>query len=370
MFVRNCWYVACWPSDLAVNRLMAVTIVGEPLVLYRREDGTPVALQDRCCHKRAKLSLGRIEGDCVRCMYHGLKFEPSGRCVEIPGQDLIPPNAFVTAFPALERGCWVWVWMGDPALADPDLIPITIALNDSRWDLRTGQMDYAANYELINDNLTDFSHLSFVHPASFGASAKFAEVRPTVKSIDRGIQVSRWISGGSTENRNVSGAVGRTAEAPVTYMSYDYVVPGILTMRSETFRIEDYPADGVSPPTGIPVMANTNCQAVTPMTEDTSRYFFVTGPRAGPNSTAGAERLLQIMKIAFDEDRVMIESQAANIKLSPGDNVMMTSADVGPVRFRAILQAMLRAEARRTPAYRNGPDPTRSSTRGDLPFPT
>jgi len=319
-------------------------IIGEPLVLYRRGDGTPVALQDRCCHKRAKLSRGRLEGECVRCMYHGLKFEPDGRCVEIPGQDVIPINAFVTAFPAIERGSWIWVWMGDPARANPDLIPATIALDDSNWDLRTGQVDYAANYELINDNLTDFSHLSFVHPASFGASPTFAEVRPNVTSIDRGIRISRWLSGGATENRNVAGAVGRSAEAPVTYMSYDYVVPGVLTMRSETFRIEDYPPDGVSAPTGTPVMANTNCQAVTPMTADTSRYFFVTGPRASATSTAGADRLLHIMQIAFEEDRAMIESQATNIKLAPGDNVMMTSADVAPVRFRSILRGMIKAE--------------------------
>lgn len=348
MFVKNCWYVACWPTDLAVDRLLPMVIIGQPLVLYRRADGRPVALEDRCCHKQAKLSLGRLEEDCVRCMYHGLKFDTAGKCIEIPGQDVIPPNAFVGTYPVVESGSWVWVWMGDPAQADPGLIPTTIALQDPSWDLRSGQMDYAANYELINDNLTDFSHLSFVHPASFGASATFAEERPTVTSIDRGIRVSRWLKGGQKENRNVASAVGRSADAPVTYMSYDYVVPGILTMRSETFRLEDFPADGVSPPTGTPVMANTNCQAVTPMTADTSRYFFLTGPRANPNSTAGAERLLQIMKIAFEEDRAMIESQAANIKLAPGKNVMMTSADVGPVRFRSVIRSMIRAEAGRS----------------------
>ena len=351
MFLKNCWYVACWPADLVVDRLFPMTIIGKPIVLYRRSDDTPVALEDRCCHKQAKLSLGRLEGDCLRCMYHGLKFDNTGRCIEIPGQDTIPPNAYVQSFPVIERGSWIWVWMGDPAHADPKTIPATVALNDPSWDLRFGQMDYAANYELINDNLTDFSHLSFVHPASFGASATFAQVRPSVRSIDRGIRISRWLGGGTEENRNVASAVGRTADAPVTYMSYDYVVPGILTMRSETFRLEDFPADGTSPPTGIPVMSNTNCQAVTPMTESTSRYFFLTGPRAGPNSTPGAERLLQIMKIAFEEDRAMIESQAGNIKATSGANVMMTSADVGPVRFRSLIRSMIKAETGHAGGY-------------------
>jgi phenylpropionate dioxygenase-like ring-hydroxylating dioxygenase large terminal subunit len=343
MFLRNCWYVAGWPADLPAGRLLPLTILGEPIVLYRKADGAPVALQDRCCHKRAKLSLGRIEGDCVRCMYHGLKFDTGGRCIEIPGQDTISSNAVVAAFPVVEDGCWLWIWMGDPAKADPALIPKTVALDDPAWDLRTGQMDYAANYELINDNLTDFSHLSFVHPASFGASPTFAAVRPTVKRLERGVRISRWMTGGSNENKNVSGAVGRTADAPVTYMSYDYLVPGVLVMRSETYRLADYPADGVSEPTGTPVMANTNCQAVTPMTQDTCRYFFLTGPRAGANSGPAADKLLQIMQIAFEEDRVMIESQAANIKLSGGAE-MMTAHDVGPVQFRSIIRALIKAE--------------------------
>jgi phenylpropionate dioxygenase-like ring-hydroxylating dioxygenase large terminal subunit len=146
MFLRNCWYVAAWSFDLAADQLLPMSIIAEPIVLFRRGDGTPVALQDRCCHRRARLSRGRLEGDCVRCMYHGLKFDSAGRCVEIPGQDMIPPQAFVHTLPVVERGSWLWVWMGDAEKADPALIPGTVALDDPGWDLRTGQMDYKANY--------------------------------------------------------------------------------------------------------------------------------------------------------------------------------------------------------------------------------
>jgi phenylpropionate dioxygenase-like ring-hydroxylating dioxygenase large terminal subunit len=344
MFVRNCWYVAGWSRDLISGKLLAMTIINEPLVLYRAADGSPVALHDRCCHKLAKLSLGRLEGDCVRCMYHGLKFDRFGQCIEIPGQEKIPTGALVRRFPIVESGCWLWVWMGDPAIADPKLIPKTPSFDDPKWDLRHGQVDYAADYQLINDNLTDFSHLSIVHTNSFGASSSFAAVRPMVESIERGVRISRWMTGGSSENRNVAGAVGRSADVPVTYMSYDYLVPGILVMRSESFRIEDYPADGRSAPTGVPVTATTNAQAVTPMTTDTSRYFFTTGPRAGPGSGAKAEKLLEIMRIAFDEDRHMIESQALNQKLSPGPEIA-TTADRAAVMFRAMIRKMIRAES-------------------------
>ena len=70
------------------------------------------------------LSLGRLEGDTLRCGYHGLRFDARGRCVEIPGQTQIPPDAAIRAYPLVERFNWVWIWMGDPKRADPALIPI------------------------------------------------------------------------------------------------------------------------------------------------------------------------------------------------------------------------------------------------------
>ena len=88
-------------------------------MLYQGESGKVVALDDRCCHRGAPLSMGRIEGDCVRCMYHGMKFEPSGKCIQIPGQDVIPPKLGVRSYPVVERDHLIWIWMGDPAQGRP-----------------------------------------------------------------------------------------------------------------------------------------------------------------------------------------------------------------------------------------------------------
>ena len=77
MFVRNCWYVAAWASEIT-RAPLARMFLGEPVLLYRREDGTAVALEDRCCHRNVPLSLGRITGDAVRCGYHGMTFGPDG----------------------------------------------------------------------------------------------------------------------------------------------------------------------------------------------------------------------------------------------------------------------------------------------------
>ena len=160
MFLKDCWYMAAWAAELDEGKLIGRTLLEEPVLLYRGESGAAVVLDNRCCHRGALLSNGRREGDCVRCLYHGLKFDATGRCVQIPGQDMIPATACVRAYPVVEKHSWIWVWMGDPAKADERLIPPAVGLQDPAWTLRSGRLDYEANYLLINDNLTDFTHLS------------------------------------------------------------------------------------------------------------------------------------------------------------------------------------------------------------------
>jgi vanillate O-demethylase monooxygenase subunit len=192
-YVRDAWYVAGWSTDLPAAKPLAVTILGEPIVLYRSEGGRVVALEDRCVHRLAPLSLGRCEGERLRCMYHGMLYEPDGRVAEIPGQDVIPAKARVRAWPVVERHDWIWVWMGEAEAADPELIPPAVGLSDPDWILGHGQMDYAAEARLICDNLCDFTHLSYVHANSFGASETWARSRPKVTQLPRGVRFERWI---------------------------------------------------------------------------------------------------------------------------------------------------------------------------------
>ena len=78
-----------------------------------------VALDDRCCHRAAPLSMGRIEGDDIRCMYHGMKFAADGKCIQIPGQDIIPAKLGVRSYPVVERYNMIFIWTGDAEKADP-----------------------------------------------------------------------------------------------------------------------------------------------------------------------------------------------------------------------------------------------------------
>ena len=121
MFVKNTWYVCAQPEE--INRTpMSRTICNENIVFWRKEDGTPLAFEDRCCHRRMPLSKGKLVGDKLECYYHGLQFDEAGKCTHVPGQTTIPPGAEVGTYPIVEKYNWMWIWRGDPALADEDKI--------------------------------------------------------------------------------------------------------------------------------------------------------------------------------------------------------------------------------------------------------
>ena len=116
-FLRNAWYAAIWAHDLPDATPIAKIFLNEPVVLFRTEGGEPVALEDKCCHRAAPLSVGECIGDTIQCGYHGLRFNATGACVEIPGQSKIPQNATVRSYPVIDRWNMVWIWMGVPEKA-------------------------------------------------------------------------------------------------------------------------------------------------------------------------------------------------------------------------------------------------------------
>lgn len=190
-FLRNAWYIAAWADEVAETPF-ARTILDRPIVLYRTGDGAPVALHDRCCHRALPLSMGRVRGDDIECGYHGLVFDPSGACVRVPGQSAIPPDARVTAYPAVEKWRWIWVWMGDPERADEAAVPDFHWLDDPAWVAPTGTFHLAAHYQRLIDNLLDFSHVQFVHARTIGTDA-VADIASTVTRDGDAIEVDRWI---------------------------------------------------------------------------------------------------------------------------------------------------------------------------------
>ncbi len=339
MWVRNAWYVAAWRHELGAGQILARSIIDEPLALYRTREGTPVVFEDRCCHRFAPLSMGRVEQDDLRCMYHGLKFAPDGRCIEIPGQQLIPQSACVRRFPAVESGGWLWVWMGGAEQADPALIPPSIALDDPGYRLKASQLDYAADYQLIDDNLLDLSHLSYAHEKTLGLGApQWADERPRIIALERGVRVQRWLQ------NQVRGYLRRD-EMFDMWSTYDFLVPGIFLLRTAWYPTGTAERLQLKPPTEPPVFLRCDEQAVTPTTARTSRYFYATGARSAEIDQERVDKMFAVVEAAFQEDKAIIEAQQVVIDRDPTRRMLPTSFDGGPTQFRRILQTLVERES-------------------------
>lgn len=341
-YVRNCWYVAAWSRDLAGDAMTTGKVIGRPLLLYRASDGAVVVLEDRCVHRLVPLSLGRREGDAVRCMYHGMVFDRTGACIAVPGQSHVPPRVRVASYPVVERNGWVWVWMGDPALADTALVPVEHGFGDADWEMQGDSLDYAVDYQLINDNLTDFSHLAYVHEASFQLAAGFAEIIPEVIRLERGIEVHRWIRAGGATLRQLG-----ITDATDQMSSYRYLVPGVLLLSNRFYPAGTAERSGaLPPPAEVPPLADMfSAQAVTPLSARTCRYHFVSGIRAGPGAAAFVDSHFRMLRTVFAEDQAMIEAQQAMIDTDPAARMMpFTRHDRAPVMMRSIITEMTAQE--------------------------
>jgi len=168
-YPRNLWWVAARAEEVTRTPL-GLWLLDEPVVLFRKEDGTAVALDNRCPHRWAPLSEGQLVGDNIRCPYHGFEFAADGRCVKIPTQEQIPAKACVKSYALVEQGPVIWIWMGDADKADAALVPDANWLGESQWSWVTGTETIDANYRLLKENVLDLTHVPFVHVNTIGAT--------------------------------------------------------------------------------------------------------------------------------------------------------------------------------------------------------
>lgn len=165
--IRNAWYVLGFSSE-ADRTLRSRKIAGEALVFYRRLGGGLAVLRDRCPHRSFPLSKGLLDGDRLVCNYHGLGFAPDGRCVSKPTDPCNDAPVSAGTYPVVERNEVMWIWPGDPALADEALIPSLPWLGKEGWDYVSGYLRFPANYIALHENLMDLSHFAFLHAGNIG----------------------------------------------------------------------------------------------------------------------------------------------------------------------------------------------------------
>ncbi len=346
-FLMNCWYVAAWDHELIDGNKLARTILEKPMVLYQGDSGKIVALDDRCCHRGAPLSMGRLEGDSIRCMYHGLVFDPSGKCTEIPGQERIPPTFKVHSYPVEERDHLVWIWMGDPEMADPDLIVDFEPLRDPKWRGLPGYLHYDANYLLIIDNLSDLGHLAFVHTNTLGGSEDYAyTAKPlAVERESWGFRIERW-------HRNVDLPPYHRKVVPEKEMKVDrrnitqMRVPGIFLMET-LFS----PAGSGAEALEDGARQYRNCQYMTPETQRSTHFFWNYLHNYDLDNPNIAISLRESLTEGFYEDKAIIEAQQELLDREPDFRLRTLGADEGLTHVRQLLKKRIQEEqAARQPA--------------------
>lgn len=157
----NYWYAVERADNIKSGQVAEVVFWRRSIALYRGEDGALHAIANRCAHRQLKLSIGKVSGCNLVCAYHGWAYDGSGRVVDIP-HDLFGrrmPNFGVPSYPVKVRYGLVWIFPGDPSLAETRDIPDVPELEGpDRWACVPLSFTWKAHHSMIIDNVSDFTH--------------------------------------------------------------------------------------------------------------------------------------------------------------------------------------------------------------------
>ena len=337
MFLKNAWYVAAW-SDEIKGELRQVKVLDEKICMFRSSQGEVIAMEDACPHRKLPLSKGRIKDDNVECGYHGLTFNCAGQCIVAPGQGTIPSNAKVRAYPCEEKYGLVWIWMGNPALADTAEIFDIPNFDNPDWGMNKGKaLEIDCNYLFVTDNLLDPTHVAWVHQSSFGQAATIDTPLRITKSED-GVTVWRWMMDVEPapfykKIVEFEGNCDRLQHYEVRYPSHA-LIKAVFTpagtggvdgaLHEKTFVMDSY-------------------NFMTPETEGRTRYYWFQLRNIRPDDAELSKMMSADVKHAFEEDREVLNlvQQGMSGKTTPHIDL---NIDGGQLRFRRQLEIMIEQE--------------------------
>lgn len=338
----NTWYAGAF-SDEVSRQPISRTLLDVPVVFFRREDGAPVALHDRCPHRFAPLSTGVLVGDTIQCAYHGLRFDCAGRCVANPHNEGKPLSAAgVASYQLHERYGIVWFWPGEGE-ADTTLIPhFPFLEDDATWRVLRGCLHVNGNYQLVTDNLLDLTHAPYLHPGfkmpGVTPEQQLAATRTKVTKLDRGVLYERQRNG-LPPNQATIDLFGFPAEPCETRTHMHWHPPAVILFENGTKFAGQTDMEGFCFP---------QAHCITPETETTSHYFFSAARNLRIDEPEVDEQLMDVLNTAFrTQDEPMIE--AVQQRMGPtgdldGLNPVLLKTDAAPVLARRMLKDLIEAE--------------------------
>jgi phenylpropionate dioxygenase-like ring-hydroxylating dioxygenase large terminal subunit len=334
-FLENFWYAAAWSEEIT-GQPLARRILDRPVALFRTESGKAAAFDDCCPHRMVPLSRGRVEGESLRCGYHGLRFDCSGKCAEVPGQVNIPPRAKVNSYALVERWKFAWIWMGDAALANPDLIPELPWLDSKEWAYSHGCIVYDCNYALLLDNLIDLSHTTFVHQGTIGTE-DVAKTPVKTTSDARRVLVERIME--HTEPSIMYKRAGGFTGKVDRWQKIEYTAPTNIIIDAGAV-----PAGTGDAKRGI---GTRIINIITPQTPASCFHFWAFARDFKLDDPAMTQYLGDAVTLTFNEDKALIDGQQRNVDARPQQRMLDNNADSGVVLARRIVERLLGEEAGR-----------------------
>jgi phenylpropionate dioxygenase-like ring-hydroxylating dioxygenase large terminal subunit len=341
-YLRNAWYAAGWASELSETVQFSRTLLNEPVLLFRKEDGSAAAIGNRCPHRFAPLDMGKRDGDRFACPYHGLVFDASGSCVLNPhGEGRIPPKAKVPAYPVIERDLLLWIWMGDPALADPALVPdFSFMSNPNGRVVNAGDsLKLPCHHELAVDNLMDLSHAVFLHESSLGTPDA---LKGRMEVIQEESVVSARISVPNCTPAGAAFPVAGPGKPVDHWLDMQWRPVGAMVLNTGA-TLPGRPREE-----GLEIIG---LHVVTPETDNSTHYFF--GGAIPPELAMAPDGKRLSQKEIFEaEDEPMlaaVQRMMGGADLWSLDPVLLPS-DAGAVRVRRVLEGLIAAEQARRAA--------------------
>ncbi|MHA6346110.1 aromatic ring-hydroxylating dioxygenase subunit alpha [Roseivivax sp. CAU 1761] len=337
-FVRNAWYVAGWSRDFA-DELAPIRICAQNLVLFRASDGRLAALEDRCPHRLLPLSKGRRIGDTIQCGYHGMTFGADGKCVRVPGQANLPASAYVDAYPVEERHGIVWIWMGDPALADPDTIFDLPEMSDPDWHAHHGDgLHIRANYLNVAENLVDPAHVSFVHPTTLGNAAS-ENVPVHVRTSGEAIVAWRWIRDSEPIGffKKFGGFTGNVDRWHYYYLHLPSTAVIDFGSADTALALPEEERQR-----GVRIFA---LHFVTPVDEGYTIDHWMHLRNTAQGDEAASAQMDAMFRVAFSEDKEVLEAIHEEEQRPQKRKPIRIAIDKGPNVYRKRIRELVEAEA-------------------------
>ena len=333
-FLMNCWYMGGWSHEVTGTPISR-RLLGVGTMFYRTGAGAAVALRDRCPHRFAPLSAGKVVGNTIQCPYHGLAFDASGQCVSAPLEEKPPRSVRVQSFPVVERDGIVWFWPGDRDAADPSSIPDFSYLADPAYRHVYGVTQVEAHFELETDNLMDLSHVELLHPAFFGVLGP----KSRFKATRTGDQVQAdWFSSAAPNTKSMEYGPFPTQGGLIDqWLEMRWNPPGSMFLEVAVTRTGEPREAGYAMP---------SVHILTPETHGSTLYFWAASVDAANQGPLDEfrERFVQ----TFDrEDKPMIEAVAAAmdgetdlLAMKP----LLLRTDAGSVLARRVLKELIAKE--------------------------